>query len=473
MENTSVFFGEKLLTAEAESGLFDLAINGEYVWQYARYRCLLKIIEEVTGVVMSRKVSIPQNKEGRKSLREWLKYCQFLVHKKDILVLNHPRRIKEGSYYRCVVTDRILENLDYSYYVYEAAYFGRHYKPVTTKHLKYIDLDIIRKIFKYDEEKNGKELAAFARKVIASFEKSCQIVLSKELKKSIFLDIVHVHKELFYHKIWARIVLALIRPKLVMVTVGYGFLVQVMVAEAKRKHIPTVELQHGRIGETHLAYNYIYRGELESFADYMFVYGNYEKVTARFPIADDHVIAVGCPEWEKKVRYYAKHKKSNRKKVIVFLSALGTGDIISKYALEMRKSPKLKNYRMIYKLHPAEYNDWKSWYPELKDSGLEIIEDNLHDIYYYLGHSDYVVGISSTVLFEATGFNTQIFVVKDGDYRKAEYLYRNDHARLVENVEQLIDEIEHPARKKQAEEENKYFKMNSIQNIQREIKRII
>lgn len=474
MGNTSVFVGERLLEAEAENGLFDLKVNDIYLWQYVRYICLAKILEEITGVeTICRDISAIQDRKEGLKWKGCLKRQQFLAHKKDILVLNHPGRVKEGKYYKCRVTDTILDHLEYSYYVYEREYFGLHYTPVQTRDLKYIDVDIIKKVIKYDEEQNKKQLSVFVKKIICTFENYCQIVMSKGMKQFICSYVFSAYKDLFYDRIWAKIVLTLVRPKLVIETVGYNPFVQTVVAEARKCHIPTIELQHARIGDTHLAYNYIYKGKIDTFADYMFVYGNYDKEIPRYPIKADHVIAVGYPELEKKACYYAKIKKRDKRKVITFLSAPGPGEIVLKYAIELRKKEELKDYRMIYKLHPGEYRDWKVWYPQLENSGLEIISDNLHDIYYYLGHSDYVVGISSTVLFEAMEFVTQIFVIKDGDYRKAEYLYQNNYAILVENPSQLISEMEKDSGKKQIKRENEYFEKNSIQNIQYHIKNIM
>lgn len=478
MGKTSVFVGEKLLEAEARCGLFALKVNNICLWQYVRYTCMVKILEEITGVeTVCRSMSAVRKQKTQWEFKEWLKHQQFLAHKKDILVLNHPRRVKEGRYYRCFVTDWILENLEYSYYVYESEYGGMHYTPVRTRHLKYVNVDGIRKLVKYDEQRYKKELSDFVNKVICAFEGYCQVTLSAALKQFLCSHIFNACRELFYDRIWAGLVLKLVRPRLVIVTVGYSFFVQVMVAEAKRLRIPTVELQHARIGDTHLAYNYIYRGEIESFCDYMFVYGAYDKTAARYPILADHVIAVGYPELERKARCYVANKirkqTKNRRKVITFLSAPGPGEIILKYALELRKKEELKNYRMIFKLHPCEYRDWKAWYPQLEHSGLEIVSDNQHDIYYYLGHSDYVVGISSTALFEAMEFDTQIFVIKDGDYRKAEYLYQNSNACLVETVEQLAEGLLITNDKKLDKKDNKYFTTNSIQNIQKQIERLI
>ena len=231
MGNTSVFVGERLLEAEAENGLFDLKVNDIYLWQYVRYICLAKILEEITGVeTICRDISAIQDRKEGLKWKGCLKRQQFLAHKKDILVLNHPGRVKEGKYYKCRVTDTILDHLEYSYYVYEREYFGLHYTPVQTRDLKYIDVDIIKKVIKYDEEQNKKQLSVFVKKIICTFENYCQIVMSKGMKQFICSYVFSAYKDLFYDRIWAKIVLTLVRPKLVIETVGYNPFVQTVVA---------------------------------------------------------------------------------------------------------------------------------------------------------------------------------------------------------------------------------------------------
>lgn len=473
MEETSVFVGEKLL--EIESSLFKLKVNDIYLWQYARYYCMTKILEEVTGVeTINKPNNLEQDSNTKKfTIKEWIKKQQFLVKKKEILVLNHPRRVKEGKYYKCFVTDTILENLDYSYYVYENKYNGTHLIPVKTKNLKYIDIDIIKKFSKYNEQKYNRVLKDFVMNVISVFEQGLGVKFLRPLKNFLFSYIKNVFRNIYYYRIWADTILFLVRPKVLLVTVGYSLFVQVMVAEAKRHKIPTVELEHGRIGYTHIAYNYVYRGKIESFADYVYVYGDYEKVIPRYPIDTEHVVSVGYPELEKKSFYYNSKKKKRNQKVITFISGPEDGKVVSKYAVHMRNSTKMKNIRMIYKLHPSEYGEWKRWYPELINSELEIISDNMHDIYYYIGNSDYVVGISSTVLFEAVEFDVGIMIIKERDYRKAEILYQNGFASLITSESELEEKVVCGCNGKQRVGDKNLFMKNSVENIKRELKKIL
>lgn len=471
MESTSIYMGEKLLEIEAESGLFDLIVEGVHLWQYVRLHCLLKILEEITGFRMSNqsRKTVECKAEKNFAIGEWIKKRQFWVCRKDLLVINHPRRVREGACYKCFVTDTLLEKLDYSYYVYEKEYMGMHFKPVKTKHLKYITIKSKEK----DDQKCDKLLKEFAIKVIKVFEEECEFKLSKALRDHIAIFVRSTFYNILDYRIWADRVLTLVNPKAVMVTVGYDQCVQVIIAEAKKRRIPTIELEHGRIGNTHLAYNYIYQGEIETFADYMFTYGEYEKVVPRYPIDQKNVIAVGYPELERKALLYANKKRKRKQKVLTFISGFLDGKIVSKYAVDLRKSRELKNIRMIYKLHPVEYDQWKQLYPNLLNSGLEIISDNLHDVYYYIGNSDYVVGISSTVLFETTMFSARIFVIAAGDYRKAEALYQYNMAELVTSERELEEKIVQTSLEICQQNNEVYFKNDSIHNIKKELKKIL
>lgn len=474
MEQTSVFAGERLLEIEAENRLFELKVGDVYLWQYVRYICLTRILEEITGIeTTNRQGGFMQCDTGKKCFwEEWIKKQQFLVHSKDILVLNHPRRVKTGNYYKCFVTDTILENLDYSYYVYEQRYNGFHSWPVKTRNLKYVSIND-KKMRKYEQQRYSKFLKEFTVRIFQIFEQNCRVTFSKKLKEFLISYIKSTHQNIFYFRIWADRILTLVKPKAVIVTVGYNLLVQVIVAQAKKRKIPTIELEHGRIGETHIAYNYLNKGKIEAFADYMFVYGEYERTIPRYPIGKKNVMAVGYPELEKRAVYYAGKNRSSKRKVITFISGPEDGKIVSKYAINLRKNIRLGKMRMVYKLHPSEYQEWKEWYPDLINSGLEIISNNEHDIYYYIGNSDYVVGISSTVLFEATEFNTRIFVIKEKDYRKSEVLYQWNMAELVTNECELADKILEPHLDVQQVTEKKYFTKDSIQNIRRELKNIM
>ena len=81
-----------------------------------------------------------------------------------------------------------------------------------------------------------------------------------------------------------------------------------------------------------------------------------------------------------------------------------TGKKLSKVCYKMFISLHDK-YNFVYKLHPNEWKTWKSEYPYLVNSGVQVIDNNEKDLYYYFSISDIQIGVYSTALFEGYGFN--------------------------------------------------------------------
>lgn len=462
-------FREKLLKIEAKSGIFELKVNGLRLWQYVRWYCLMRILYDVTG---EGKVQIHQKISQEKlnmNFKEWIERQQFLLGKKDMVVLNHPRRVKEGKYYRCFVTETLLENLDCSYYVFEKAFRGQHFRPAPTKNLKYIHMDNIQKVFKVSNSDTDKQLKLFCNKVIQIFEKDNQIVLSKNVKKEIFDGITKGYYQIYWWTIWAKIVFALVKPKVLITTSPYMPDVEAVIVEAKRQHITTIEMQHG-IAKGHLFYNYLYQGRIDIFSDYMFAYSKHDREMQRYPIKKERIIPVGYPDLERRVKE-CQREKTCRQKTILFISPVSSDAAVIEYAIKLRQDTRLADMRIIYKLHPHEYGIWEkiSQYHQLANSGIEIISENKHDIYFYLGQADYVVGNVSTALYEATEFDAEIFIICCGNYKGSEVLYEGGYAQLVTSVEMLADEILNPV----SHNKKSYFEKNAIVNMKRELSRIM
>ncbi|MDE7476355.1 MAG: hypothetical protein K2M91_00140, partial [Lachnospiraceae bacterium] len=238
-------------------------------------------------------------------------------------------------------------------------------------------------------------------------------------------------------------------------------------------NIPTIELEHGRIGDTHAAYNFKRKRNLETFSDYLFVYGEYERSKPRYPIDKSNVFAVGYPELERKANIYKKRNKKKRNyKVVTFISSPVDGRVISRYAIELSKRIKGKDIKIVYKLHPSEYSDREKFYPGLEESGIHIVKKNEHDIYYYISRSDYIVGISSTALFEAMQFETEIIVIKELDYMKSEVVFNCGRAMLASDFEDMCKMIENNVKHESCEDSN-YFTSNALFNMKQVLNNIV
>ena len=474
MEKSTVNLFEKFIELEDKYNFFEIKINNIKIWQYIRFSCCAKILEELTGVRTTnkenRKKIICQSK---KDINEYFKRNEFLLRKKTLLIINHPRRVKDGKIYKCFVTDAFLKSIKSSYYVFEDSYEGKHYQPVPTKNIKYRNINNLQNWISYNDKNDREKIKTVVKKIIKCFEKELLIQFGVKLNKYIFELIDNTLRMIFYGRLYAKIILRLIRPKAVLIAVHYNVYNQALIEVAKEMKIPTIELQHGRIGESHAAYNFINIRNIETFPDYVFVYGNYEKEIPRYPITKEQIFAIGYPELEQKAEYYKKIKKENKRKVVTFISSPTDGNIISKYAIEFAKRTKEKDFKIIYKLHPSEYNTWKEQYLNLTEYKISIVNSNLHDIYYYLGHSDYVIGISSTVLFEAMMFNVNIIILREQDYIKCKAIYENNCATLVSSAEELINVIGKNNMNTFSHNVDFYFERNSIKKMKDAINTIL
>ena len=473
MENTTVYLFEKFLDMEEDGGLFDCQINGVKIWQYMRVDICAKVLEELTGIRTTADVSSRMLKKNKNNWLLRLKRSQFLVHKKDCLIISHPRRIKENQKTRCFVTEEFVSKLRKSYYVFESPFCGMHFEPAETKNLKYIDMRLLyeNKFIEYNANKYQNEIKLLAKYILQLMEKKYEYNFNKNFEKYLTAYIKQTLRGRYYDTIYANILLRIIRPKMIFLAVSCSVFNQSLISVAKKRKIPVVELQHGRIGETHAAYNFKKVRELETFPDYVFVYGEYERLTVRFPINREKIFAVGYPELERRSRIKRDVLSESGCLTVVFTPGAMEGEILSKYALEMAARLREK-IKIIYKLHPSAYQDWKIKHPELKTGGFEVIDNNEHDIYYYLARSDYVIGISSTSLFEAMMFKTQILVIKAMDYKKTEAVYSNKCAALVSSIDEVIDIIENKRKVREQYNCDFYFKKHAIRNMNEAIKKI-
>ena len=469
---------ESFLQLENREGWFEnIEVNHIKIWHYIRY----EIFQEVA--YMFGKVRNPNDKEKfyvrNTSLKNWLDESilknQFRIGQKDVLIFNHQRRVKQGNYYKCIYTDEWLKGFNRSYYVYELPYTQKfHFKPVKTKNLRYIDFEQYAAVFrkKYSLESAClKEIKTVTEHIVKVLESEFGLKFSIEGKKKIRKIIYSKAAERDKYRDYYGYLLKHIKPKIIIYVVGYEFDHMVLAELAKELNIPTVEIEHGHIGKSQLAYNFTGERNLKAFPDYLFVAGEHEIEAARVPIEKKNLYITGSPELDKKVDYYkrALANKTKRHKVITFVSS---GEYeIADAAVELYKKLDKENYKIYLKLHPSEYTNWREKYHDLEKSGVCVADDHCHDIYYYLAVSDFLIGISSTVLFEATRFDCNILIYKRGYYYGAESLIQRGEGIYIDSMDEAVEYIRVEREKRKVSDY--YYSSKSIQLINNAINELI
>ena len=97
--------------------------------------------------------------------------------------------------------------------------------------------------------------------------------------------------------------------------------------------------------------------------------------------------------------------------------------------------------KIIYKLHPNEYRTWKLLHPQLKESNIEVIDNNAKDLYYYFSIATHQIGVSSTALYEGLAFHLNTIIYKAYRYDMMVDLVHAGYAKLAANLEEVMELI--------------------------------
>ena len=222
---------DEFIKYEKEKGLFQLEIKGFKYWHYIRKTVHDEISHQNETIGQAH--STIGNERYYKRILLKLKQIPYWIFKnpfhfldeKDMLIFNHPRRVKNGEFFDCIYTDGILDKIDHSYYVFEYPILEKHFTPVRTKNLRYLDylnfkialnVEIKRKLFKF-KFKNS-DIHAI-REVLENIESEFNIKID-ENKIFNLLEISYLSRKL-YRKYYGNI-LDKINPKIIIQLVSYS-----------------------------------------------------------------------------------------------------------------------------------------------------------------------------------------------------------------------------------------------------------
>lgn len=236
---------------------------------------------------------------------------------------------------------------------------------------------------------------------------------------------------------------------------------------AHSKNIPTIELQHGAISSWHCAYRYNTSQNIKQLPDKYLLFGDYWKKFIQWPIDERNIVSVGFPYFEHNVKKIDSNKNEEYF-TILFLSQRTIGEKLGEYAYACYCHLDQEKYRIIYKLHPSEYGDWKERYPFFSKCDKMLVVDNGEkDLYEYFAESHMQVGVYSTSIYEGIGFGlpTCIYYI-EGSYTM-QTLCEAGKAGLVktpDDLERYILQMEN-----QKVDIDFFWKKNASENLLKEI----
>lgn len=405
-------------------------------------------------------------------------YYSYIKHYKipshiDLLIYNHPRRIRnKKGYYECCYTTDILKYYKNSF-VLEGPVLYMHKQPIEERNIMYVDrAKIISNIYYYcmktfQRKKYSKLKAKIKEEVhepLEEINKAEEIDIPENEIVDLLLKraLICKKKKQFYKNIIERT-----RPKAIIEVVSYAMDCMILNELGKEYGIPTIEMQHGTMGDRHIAYNYGKAKNIKQFPTYEFVFSDYWKENTPMPISPGMVKAVGYPHFE---HYLKNHEKvKTEKHGICFISEGTTGKDLSHFALELSHRLDLEKWHLFYKLHPGEYANWQEFYPWLVGTEIDVIGEGDKSLYEVFSLCEAQIGIDSTALFEGMGFGLNTLIYKGFGSEFYEALCEQGYAAYVENIQECIDRLEHCDYKPAVG----FWKENATENIITEINKIL
>lgn len=441
---------EKFFAIEKKYHLLEENIDGFSFWTYVR----AEIYWYIRDRIYRYDAAFPQQRKTfiqKSALRAEMIYNAILRGCKnpgphDVIVLNSPRKVWADDHYECVYTDVIVKELD-SAVVLEGLADQKHYKPVNTPNLFYLDdVEVQAQLrFYFYKYLKKKEFASKENYITSKISKPLQQLALAYSVDINCAEITGMIMPLYYKyqvmkKCYMRM-LKRIMPKVVLEVNSDAMHCMVMTEVAKERGIPVVELQHGIMGKGHIVYNYPPGITVKQFPDYLFVFSSFWKVGNGCPIPDQNIIPVGFPYLEKQRLKYPPNKAKG-KTVLLFLSQGLVSKQFAKMAVALVDSLNMNDYKIIFKLHPGEYATWKELLGELQNvKGIEVIDNNEKSIYEFLAMADIQIGYTSTSVYEGLSYNTDTYIYRRNHNPEMEDLIKLGYAQEFTSYEELTELI--------------------------------
>ncbi len=173
--------------------------------------------------------------------------------------------------------------------------------------------------------------------------------------------------------------------------------------------IYVAEPQHGWIGPSHAAYNYGRAFQepalLRCLPHELLTFGPYWADSIRHP---GRVTVIGKPHLERRVAS-ASARRPNQ---ILVVSSRAEPELTDAFVVDLRAALG-DDWSIQFRPHPGERGETEQRYPRLS-SAEGIVLDEAADVYDSLSRSLIVIGVASTVLFEARAFGCHVIARDSG-----------------------------------------------------------
>jgi hypothetical protein len=403
-QNKSIkYICEKIWHLEDKYNLLSFEIDGVKIWQYLRMIIYYQIAEK-SGVINNPHPHKRSSKIFSRFKAIFYAFNNIIlnnpllgVSQVDVIIFPHERLNEIEGKYCDIYTKYLIEDFKDNKVNYLALIrpCAGQYTVKTSAKTKYLD---ILKLYSI--------VAPYCRAGIK--KRDCNIFVTKltqEIKETFNCDLdlnklfIKGIKRFKAEYNFYKLLFSLRKPKQIYLVNGY-YLHAAMIKVAKDLDIESIELQHGTLSYYHLGYSYPgLDHELDYFPDKFYSWGQYWSDLIKYPIKRENVV-------DYKYQYFRELKKANyhivkKSNQIIVVSQGAIGEQLAK--LILKKIDYIKEFIVIYKLHPSEVLEENVYLLELgRYKSVRIIKDG--DLYKLLAESNYIIGVFSTALYEGIGF---------------------------------------------------------------------
>ena len=404
------------LEKEIEEKLFDRELFGVHYWEYIRAITSC----EVNSYVSQTSAMFAKTKFSLKKYAINLKYLKsyFLNKRKaEILFISQSRRIEHNGVYRNNYID---------YYIDETK---KRYKVLTLEEPSWSSLtvsDTAHKFPLYTENvylTDFHELFLLLR--IFLFKNFCKRKMKKINKE--YDELLHIISgwykvegldfynyfvnsiiRLYIDRKFIRKTLLKIKPKIMLLHFMPSVFKEMLIAEANKLNIKTIEIQHGTITKVDPLVNKCYDvSKLNTDNKYIFSFGENQICNYALSIKDfNNIKNIGFPFFEEKLKKLPQKKK----KYILIISQSTIGEKMAEFASKLADILLKENIdtKIVFKYHPNEIS--RDFSVLKKDNIIEIkTEKNIYDIQ---NESILQIGSYSTSLYEGFAMKIPTLVIR-------------------------------------------------------------
>ena len=415
-------FHDAFLRMEAEMGLFEERVAGIRFWERVRQTIRRRV---QSALLKGQRPSSDSGDDGEAqpgvgrrvldaacgAVEPLVDRNPYLAGDREVLFFGHSRRTLEpdGTWWD-PYCDPLLLDAPYRYLHLERPRLRTHKRPARTADIGYTDVIEWSRRAYMKLPGDRVDLTGRERELLSRIEAEMDRTFGADVDVATIVRNRLAERRIglvAYSALLARIDpdVAVVVPSL-----DKGDFIE----SCKRRDVPVVELQHGLIDERQPTYSYpAVDREVAPFPDYFLTFSDawtdFVRTRLDFPIPDRSIRTVGYRYVESKLGDYPRRDGDD----VLFISQHfeNLGRPLARTAVDLAVA--LDGERsVVYKLHPIEVEeDWKEKYPELADSGVEVVDDDGRELYDLFAGSAAQVGVSSTALYEGLAWGLRTFVL--------------------------------------------------------------